>query len=130
MFYAGMQYNKSKSASQESLRGGNSAVGNRQGGVPGTGQRMGNGANNGSGDFTTGDIISKDDKSIIVKARDGGSKIIFFSDSTNIGKTDGVSSSDLSVGQQVTVIGESSPEGSITAQSIQIRPANQAQPGQ
>ena len=132
MFYAGMKYNKSKLTSQRMLRNGENQFqgqgqgGNRQGG----GQRMGGGANNGNGDFSTGDIISKDDKSITIKTRDGGSKIIFFSDSTTIGKTIQGSASDLNVGQQVMVNGKSSSDGSLSAQNIQLRPSDQAEPGQ
>jgi hypothetical protein len=126
-FYGGIQYSKSKLASQGLLR--NSAAqgpgGNRQGqGGPG-GQRMGGAGNNGSGDFATGQILSKDDKSITVKTRNGGSQIIYFSDSTTIGKTVQGASSDLSTGEQVMADGKNNPDGSLAAQNIQIRPEQQ-----
>lgn len=130
-FYGGMQYNKSKSILQGPIRNGGGQFfqsqgqgGNRQAG----GQRTSGGLNNGSGDFTSGDIISKDDKSITVKTRDGGSKIIYFSDSTTIGKAEKGSASDLSIGQQVMVNGKSGTDGSLAAQNIQIRPEGQSQP--
>lgn len=109
-FYGGMKYAQNKSASDRQQRFGQTA-----------------GANIGSqrGGLVSGDIISKDSQSITVKMRDGSSKIVFFSDTTEVSKFVAGASSDLTVGKTVTVIGKTNSDGSTTAQAIQIRPAAQ-----
>lgn len=137
--YGGMRYAKSKS-SLTNLR--NLSPEQRQqmfqqAGANGRGgPRSGN---QGGANFTAGDIITKDDpapeqardgasKSITIKLRDGGSKIIFFSDSTEVVKSVSGTASDLEIGKTITVNGTANQDGSITAQSIQLRPANPPTP--
>jgi hypothetical protein len=124
MFYAGMKYGETKVfAGRLAQRGlGGMNVG------PASGQRRINvghstGANN--GDFATGDIISKDDKSITIKTKDGGSRIVYYSDTTTIGKATNGTVSDLSAGETVMVNGKANADGSIVSQNIQIRPVLQ-----
>lgn len=125
-FYGGTIYEKNSLNSQGLLRsasGMRGAGGNFAGGQngPGRGQSMRPGGPN--GDFVTGEILSKDDKSITIKTRDGGSRIVYFSDSTTVGKSVPGSALDLNTGEQVMANGTASPDGSMTAQNIQIRPA-------
>jgi len=114
-FYGGMKYQQSK-VPQRNFQ---------QAGVAGNGMglrnvRSGNGA---IGGFVNGDIISKDDKSITVKSNDGSSKIVFFSGTTKIMKSVDGSPGDLATGKQVSVNGTSNQDGSVTAQTIQLRQA-------
>lgn len=116
-FYAGMKYDQSKNPAP--IAGSESQ---------GRFQRQGNGGAGGqrgmrnNGGFVSGEVISKDDKSVTIKLQDGGSKIIFFSDSTAVMKSVAGVRDDIAVGAQITASGGPNSDGSISAQSIQIRP--------
>ncbi len=117
-FYGGMLYGQSTNAnSRASL--------NRQGTgfAAGMGQR-GGGAQQNAG-FSGGEIIKKDNSSITVKLTNGSSQIILFSDATRVTKSAEGLATDLTIGEQVTVSGSKNQDGSLTAQSIQIRPVQQ-----
>jgi len=116
MFYIGFKYGQNQKTTsglsaqdrQQRFGQGSAGRGNRFGGATG-------------GGFVSGEIISKDDKSITVKLRDGGSKIIFFSDSTKIMKEVDAKNEDLKVGDNVTGNGTGNQDGSINAQTLQLR---------
>src|SRR5665647_556827 len=122
VFYGGMQYGTSKTRAAQAASRGNFSGGNGGQRGPQGGQNGGSRSGGGAG-FINGDILSKDDTSITVKSQDGSSKIIFFSDSTTIGKTTDGSIADLNMGQRVMVNGKANSDGTIAAQNIQIRPA-------
>lgn len=67
-----------------------------------------------------GEIINKDEVSITVKLPDGSSRIIFVGDSVQINKEAPGTKDDLTDGIQVFIDGSENPDGSITADSIQI----------
>lgn len=123
-FYGGMQYDKSVAAKARvtaRTQFGNGAGGNGQGGQSRGGMMGGRGQNGGG--FVSGEILSKDDKSLTIKTADGGSTIIYFSDTASVRKAETGSLSDLATGQQVTANGKSNADGSMTADSVSIVPA-------
>ena len=111
-FWAGMSYGNSQATTATATARANFA---------GRAGRMG-GATSGAG-FVSGSIISKDPTSITISSAGGGSKIIFYSNTTQIGKMTTGTADDLSTGKNVMITGTTNSDGSITAQSIQIRPA-------
>ena len=132
-FYGGMKYGQGKGTfSAQNIqnmtpeqrqqmfasRGGNTASS--------SGNRMfvanGTGGGTGGGGMTSGEIISKDDKSVTVKLTGGGSKIVLLSGSTSINKAAQGTPEDLTIGQQIIAIGSANSDGSVTANTIQIRP--------
>lgn len=121
IFFGGMKYGQARTRGgmmNLNVQGRNQAFGagtfgGRTGGPRG-GQMAG---------AVLGEILSKDDKSITVKLPNGGSKIVFTSGSTQVMKQVVGSLSDLVVGTNVTVLGSANSDGSVTAQSVQIRPA-------
>jgi hypothetical protein len=117
VFYGGMAFGKSQASAATLTR--QTAFGLNNG-VRGT--------RNGGG-FTNGQIISKDATSITVQLMMGGasgtqsgSKIIFLNSSTKITKSASGTLSDLAPGTNVSVMGTPNADGSISAQSVQIRP--------
>ena len=118
-FYGGIEYQKSKSVFVPGGNIGNLSAEERQ-------ARFGNdvgaqrqGINGGT---VSGEVISIDDESITVKIADGGSKIVFFSTSTKIQKSADGTREDLKEGEQVLIMGSVNQDGSVSAQSIQLRP--------
>ncbi|MBI5732249.1 MAG: hypothetical protein HY982_02725 [Candidatus Magasanikbacteria bacterium] len=132
-FYGGVKYAESKNPrgqfsradfqnlSPEERRERLQELGANAGGSRGG---LGGGQRGGAGGFITGGIISKDDRSVTIKLQDSGSKIVFLSDSTEITKFAEGTLTDLEVGKNISVNGAANPDGSLTAQTIQLRPRN------
>ena len=116
IFFGGVSYGKGQAAATAQTQGtrGNGQFAGRQAGTRGAG----------GGGFVIGDILSKDATSITVKLRTGGSAIVFTGSSTQVMKSTAGSLDDLSIGSTVMVQGTPNSDGSVTAQSIQIRPSS------
>lgn len=116
-FFIGLQIGKTRQVSNANYPGNRNFNG---------GQMMGNqtGIRNSmrGGGFITGTIVSSDDKSVTVSLKDGGSKTIYISDTTSVLKSSTGKKTDLVNGSTIMVNGTSNQDGSIAAQSIQIRP--------
>ena len=113
-FYGGMKYGQSKIPSRQALQ--NLSPEQRQQLLQG---RTGGGT---GANFLNGEFISRDEKSLTLKMQDGGSKIVFFSDSTKISKTTEGSINDVEVGKTLSVGGKQNSDGSFTAETIQLSP--------
>jgi hypothetical protein len=87
-----------------------------------TGSGTGGARTGAGGGFVSGEILKKDDTSMSIKMQDGSSKLVLVTSSTQALKTSTTDLSGLNVGEQVTVIGSANSDGSITAQSVQVRP--------
>lgn len=70
--------------------------------------------------FLSGEVIAKDGKSLTIKLPNGGTKIVFFSDSTQVSKTIEASINEIEIGKQIMVRGEENSDGTFTARTIQI----------
>ncbi len=78
------------------------------------------------GNMTSGEIISKSDTSLIIKTSDGNTKTIYYSDSTTVSKNETGSTSDLTVGTNISVSGTTNTDKSVTSKMIMITPAEKA----
>ncbi|MFA5133748.1 MAG: hypothetical protein WC459_03020 [Patescibacteria group bacterium] len=118
-FYGGMVFAKSKRGSGFPKF----SEGDFQSGFVQSGRPTGSGTARG-GNFTNGEIMSKDQTSLTLKMGENGTKIIFYTDKTPVTKTVSGTLEDLKTGEQIMVTGTANQDGSITAGSIQIRPAD------
>lgn len=84
---------------------------------------VGAGGANGGGGFETGQIASMDSSSITLQLANGNSKVVFYSSSTSVSEPTTVPVGALKVGTNVMVAGTANSDGSVTAQTIQVRPA-------
>jgi hypothetical protein len=80
------------------------------------------------GGFTSGTVVSANSTSMTVQLQSGSTQIVLLSPSTPIQKTTTGSMSDLAAGTTVVVTGTANSDGSLTAQSVQIRPAGSTMP--
>jgi hypothetical protein len=115
-FYAGLKYDQSHSATTAA-----SARAAFVGRVGAAG--VGAGRLGGGGGVVMGTVLSLDPQGITVSIAGGGSKIIFVATSTSYTTTSAGSPSDINTGDTVVVTGSTNTDGSVTARSIDVRPA-------
>lgn len=112
-FYAGMKYGAGQAASGVTALRGN---------AQGVGNLFSRGNFTGSNGLVSGQVLSLEPQGFTVKLRDGSSRIILAASSTAVMKSVAGALSDIASGVEVTVIGTANSDGSLTAQSVQIRP--------
>jgi hypothetical protein len=128
-FYGGIKYTESKTPNA-SVNGANFR--NFQNMSPEERQNLSGqtgtnriGANRGVGfGGVNGELLSKNEDSITVKLNDGGSKIVYFVETTKVSKTVDGAIEDLQIGANVMVSGDANEDGSVIARTIQIRSEN------
>lgn len=122
-FFGGIKYQQSKTPAV-AARNGQFAGSAGAGGF--AGRRLGGAA--GGGSFVSGSVLSSGSGTMTVKNMAGGSQIVILAPSTQYRKAVDGSAGDITVGSQVTVTGSTNADGSLTAQSVQIRNASSTPP--
>ncbi|MFA5000704.1 MAG: hypothetical protein WC531_00545 [Candidatus Paceibacterota bacterium] len=114
-FFGGYKYGQSGSNS-------NRANGNIPANfMAGAGARRSSNVAGGGGAMVVGQVLSQDATSLTLKLSNGGSRIVLVSTSTDVQKMVKGNLSDLVAGTSVSVNGPTNADGSLTAQSIQLR---------
>ncbi len=118
-FWSGYAYGQSKTKS--GFPGGAGSMSGRNfGGANGGPSQPRN--RSGLGGFISGEVLSKDEKSLTIKLQDGGSRIVLIGGETKVSKSAEGSIADVSIGGAVMVSGKANPDGSLTAETVQLRP--------
>lgn len=120
-FYGGMKYGQSKISSNNFARQNSQNLTDEQRQQFSQENIVGSPQGRAGSNFLSGEVTAKDEQSLTLKTQDGSSKIIFFSDSTEISKTTEGSIDDIVIGEQIMVSGSQNSDGSYTAQTIQGR---------
>lgn len=122
-FWGGMGYASAKVPTSGQFGAGGGAYTGTRGATGGAGRMNG----------VVGTIVAKDSSSLTVQlggpsatstnGASSGTRIVFYSGSTQVDKYLAGSASDLTIGGSVIVAGTPNSDGSITASMIQLRPA-------
>ncbi|MCR4326610.1 MAG: hypothetical protein NUV52_03070 [Candidatus Roizmanbacteria bacterium] len=68
----------------------------------------------------SGSVISKDQTTVTIQLSDGSTKIIVYSDDTQINKLSAGTLADVQTGEKITVMGSTNTDGTVTARTISI----------
>ncbi len=118
-FFAGTKYEQRKNPSPRQRQQRLQEQGS--GSQDGTQRPPGFGRARGGDGFASGEILSREENTLTIKLRDGGSKIILLSDATQITRLRDGNLNDLATGKNILVNGTANADGSITARMIQLR---------
>jgi len=77
-----------------------------------------------NGGMLSGTVATKDSESITINTKDGSSHVVLITTATSFLKSVSGEESDVAVDATVIVSGTTNSDGSITAQSVQIRTAD------
>ena len=123
--FGGGGYYFGKQSAASATPSGAAAFAARAGGAGRTGAFGGAG-----GGFAAGTIIATGNGTMTIQmpastssTATTGTKIVLFDNSTQVSELQSVPASNLAVGQSITVTGTTNSDGSVTATSIQVRPA-------
>lgn len=81
------------------------------------------GARGGAGGMLSGTVAAQDSGSITLNTRDGSSHVVLVTPSTTVQNSVNGSLNDVFVGSTIVVTGTTNSDGSVSASSIQLRPA-------
>ncbi|MEZ7821317.1 MAG: hypothetical protein QMB51_03350 [Patescibacteria group bacterium] len=116
-FFGGIQVGKSQSKSKmpnfQNMQGSNFS---RNGQNSTTRKNLGMGGN-----MVSGQILSLEGNTLTVKLQTGGSKIVLLSDNTKVLKSTDATKEELLTDKNITVTGKTNNDGTVTAETIQIR---------
>jgi hypothetical protein len=83
----------------------------------------GRGAGGAGGGFLSGTVAAKDATSVTIDTRDGSSHVVLVSPTVSVAKSVAGTLADVGIGSTVIVMGTTNSDGSLSATSIQLRPA-------
>jgi hypothetical protein len=113
-FYGGSLYGKSQATAAATAARATFAGRTGAGGFAGRG-----GAGGGA---TMGSILSNSNGQLTVQLASGGSEIVFMTASTTVSQSTMLTTSSLTAGENVSVVGTKNSDGSVTATLVQVRP--------
>jgi len=114
-FFGGIQYDKSQTPVRGNFSGQTAGAFAGRSGMGGAGRA--------SGGFVSGKVLSVGSGSLTIQLQNGNSQIILLGSTAQVLKTTSGSISDLAQGTNVVITGTPNSDGSLTAESVQIRPA-------
>ena len=71
--------------------------------------------------MVNGDVISFSGNMLTIKGRDGGSRVVLVTDATKVMKSVEGRKTDVQSGSMVLITGTQNSDGSITADTVQLR---------